>query len=169
MPEMSNNVVGGDTADNADRDKNKSDHSGIIKLDTVCTPFENAWWEFGIKESQRSTEICRDTGKTALQIVGLLLPGYLAALVAIFKDSIPAMPSILAAPCLFWLGSMVVDIFVILPWSWNTNDEDPYKIKHIYEKISERKKRLLLAVIVLLIVGIASLGFVLLVYWNKGY
>ena len=97
------------------------------------TASEEAWCEFGIREEQRAVDACRDAAKAIMQAMGIVLPGYFAALVAIFGTAIPGY---LVRPLWWWGPALFLAFVVLLPWPWRAGKDCPDEIRDVFKKMA---------------------------------
>jgi hypothetical protein len=109
------------------------------------TPDEEAWCEFVGQEERKTIDVCRDAGKVILQMMGIVVPGYLAVLVAIFKDRPFDVPRLFLWPLSFWFASMILALVALLPWSWKAPKNFPVRIKEAFLQMVQRKRMVVLA------------------------
>jgi hypothetical protein len=98
-------------------------------IDDEVTAEESRWIDFVEEQAMRSHEVYRDAGKTMLQIMVVLLPGY-AAVVAALLTQVPGGVSWLTySPLIAWALTLTAALVAVYPpmVRYRSGDVDGFK------------------------------------------
>jgi hypothetical protein len=90
---------------------------------------DNRWISFVEDQTMRSHEIYRDVGKTLLQVMIVLIPGYAAVAAALFTNVPGGISAFNYAPLVAWAATFVAALVVIYPplVRYRAGDVDRFK------------------------------------------
>lgn len=123
--------------------------------------YDQSWREFAVNEAQQSNERCRASSRALFQLLGLIIPVYVGALVVVFAEKQQDINIGYILPLVFWLSAVVVDIISLLPWKWQADINIPKQVKVAFRKMATSRRKLIWTALALTISGVASLVGVL--------
>jgi len=119
--------------------------------DGITDAVAKRWAKMLYRQREKSIDVSRDAAKALLQVLGFVIPGYFAGLVAIFKGGDSPIPNAMIAPLWVWVLSLAMAVAAIVPITGKA-----YNIEMVIERFNRNivwRGRLVFLSAVVLVIG----------------